>query len=280
MWTGSHCSGFGAVEGDSIIIRSLSVIPRIQTFESTEPFQLHPALVNLRMIPKHGFPSSVEHDRLEPDTLSYYELSQSITEALGPESKASYGSALILLSVLRGLIYESVHRQLDLDGTKNLVKLKEEDVPFALELTVEFPSLISLAGRLSVSTSSGLPNLTRIYIHEIKAYTIIGILDRERTQKQVVLVSLLLWNLQTSPIDIQEITRSVYENLIRSNFKTVEALADSIAKHVLAFKSDISTKPIQKVTVTVEKPEAVSCAAGAGVEITRSYRDYPLLFKT
>ncbi|OAV96057.1 hypothetical protein PTTG_02271 [Puccinia triticina 1-1 BBBD Race 1] len=263
---------FAPTEWDSILIRSLSVLPRIQASVASQPSQLHPALVHLRVIPRAGFSSSIASDQLGPDTLSYFELSQTITDALSPAREETYQSAIHLLYKLGSLICDSINTPLALnrDDSGGHQPLHNHPTGFDFELAIEFPSLISLASRLSVSRSTVSPQFTRIHIQEIKTYSIIGILPHERTQKQTMLVSLLLSTCTGSSFDIQGLTRSVYEAVTESSFQTVEALADCIAKHVLAFQNNPSSKFISKVTVTVEKPEAVSCASGAGVEITRS----------
>ncbi|KAA1084069.1 hypothetical protein PGT21_016384 [Puccinia graminis f. sp. tritici] len=260
---------FGPVERDSVIIRSLSVIPRIGDEKSSEQ-EHQPALLHLRVIPWDGFSGSIKHDRLCSDTLSYFDLSKRIISRLSHE--LPFPSVHHLLDELQLSILRDIEEQQALNGAR-LIDASPHPPRVDYELTIEFPSLISLANRLSLSRSTTFPDLTRIQIDEIKTYSIIGILPHERTQKQTMLISLVLWNRQSSPLDIQSLTRSVYQKVIESEFHTVEALADSISKHVLNFQGShppSTPKSIERVTVTVEKPEAVSCAAGVGVQITRS----------
>jgi dihydroneopterin aldolase len=291
---------FGPVERDSIIIRSLSVMPRISDKTSSEQDTHQPALVHLRVVPWDGFSGSIKHDRLCSDTLSYFDLSKRIIGRLSHE--LPFPSVHHLLDELQLSILRDIEEQQAINGARLIDAFAPPRVDY--ELTIEFPSLISLANRLSLSRSTTIPDLTRIQIDEIKTYSIIGILPHERTQKQTMLISLVLWNKQSLPLDIQSLTRSVYQvriyyfylsvswrqepstlilcymdkkkkiqKIIESEFHTVEALADSIAKHVLNFQGShppSTSKAIERVTVSVEKPEAVSCAAGVGVQITRS----------
>lgn len=53
-----------------------------------------------------------------------------------------------------------------------------------------------------------------------------------------------------------------------SSFETLEALAARIAKTAL------DSFPVQEITVSVEKPSALSFVEGAGVEITRRKESY------
>jgi len=269
-------SPFGPVEQDSIIIRSLSAISRIQNTETPGKNELQPTVVHLRVIPSDGFSSSIKHDQLDQDTISYFDLSEEISGCLHPDPSNSFVSVHDLISKLQISILRDIETQQQGFNPPNSVGPDSHGTPpapptrFDYLLSLEFPSIISLATLLTISRSSAVPNLTRIHIHQIKIHAIIGILPHERTKKQSVIVSLVLWNINTLPLDIQALTQSVYDTVSHTIFQTVEALANAIAAHVLAFHNNQISRSIKRVTVTVEKPQAVSYASGVGVEVTRS----------
>ncbi|OJJ51472.1 hypothetical protein ASPZODRAFT_127547 [Penicilliopsis zonata CBS 506.65] len=107
-------------------------------------------------------------------------------------------------------------------------------------------------------------------IEGIRCHCILGVNSHERVEKQAVIISLvfegpgqLAWG--STVIDTyQAMTRAVAEKVEETSFQTVEALATFIARIATV---DFSN---ERVTVTVEKPSALSFVERSGVEITRS----------
>ncbi|PLW34162.1 hypothetical protein PCANC_20079 [Puccinia coronata f. sp. avenae] len=254
-------------ETHSIFIRSLMVLPRILSAETPGQNELHPAAVSLKLFPRGGFSSSIKHDRLDPDTLSYFDLSEEISSLINSNDTNSFASVHDLLSGIQTRIVLNIQKQ-QCSNPSNPAGLDSERTPppdthVDYNLTIDFSSLISLAKQLTVSRTSTIQLHTQIHIQQISIYTMIGILPHERTKKQSVLVSLMLSNCNTLPLDIQALTHSVYETVSQSSYQTVEALADAIATHTLAFQNNQVTNSINNVTVTVEKPQAVSYASSS-----------------
>ncbi|KAJ1973462.1 trifunctional dihydropteroate synthetase [Dimargaris xerosporica] len=130
-----------------------------------------------------------------------------------------------------------------------------------------------------VPTAAGVKMLPdRIFVRDLRCSTIIGVNPWEREAKQVVVIQLQLWvHLDTSPLaedyvpphhNYRTIVRTLIQLVEASQFKTVEALASTIARTV------IIRCQVPKLTVRVEKPSALAFAAGAGVELTRMLTDY------
>jgi FolB domain-containing protein len=116
----------------------------------------------------------------------------------------------------------------------------------------------------------------KIYITDLSLRCIIGINDWERTQKQDVLINVILYtdlkkpcqtdNLKDS-IDYKEIKGEIIAMVENSSFNLIERLAGEIAKICLAHS------PVKAVKARVDKPGALRFAKSVGVEIVRTRSD-------
>ncbi len=115
-------------------------------------------------------------------------------------------------------------------------------------------------------------NDDKIFIKDLRFQCILGIHPREREQAQEVVLNLTIFTSTKAAAATDDLLESVdYESLSQRVIdlaqnkqpKTVEALAEDIATMCL------SMSKVEKVTVRIEKPQALSYAAAAGVEITR-----------
>ena len=115
--------------------------------------------------------------------------------------------------------------------------------------------------------------MDKIFITNLLIRAIIGVNDRERETPQDILINVTL-DTDTRPaarsddiadcIDYADLSKKIRALVERARRFTVEALAEDIA--VLCLNS----LRVQKVTVRVEKPKAVTGAESVGVEIERS----------
>ncbi|KAJ1967917.1 trifunctional dihydropteroate synthetase [Dispira parvispora] len=119
------------------------------------------------------------------------------------------------------------------------------------------------------------PHQDCIFVRDLRLSTVVGVNPWERESTQVVVLTLRLWvHLDTTATTVHDyvplqhnyrtIVRTVSEYVEQSSFKTVEALASAVAR------VSILKCCVEKITVQVEKPSALSFAEGAGVEITRT----------
>ncbi|CAG8551921.1 7820_t:CDS:2 [Rhizophagus irregularis] len=123
----------------------------------------------------------------------------------------------------------------------------------------------------------------KIIIKDLEVHNIIGVDSWERVKKQPVIINLIIYtdiskagdtdHLPYS-IDYSSITKSITKFSEESSFKSIEALADAIAKLC------ITEFHISKVNIRLEKPKALLHAKCAGVEITRTKEDYDELSKS
>jgi len=116
------------------------------------------------------------------------------------------------------------------------------------------------------------PVSDRIIINDLFLRTIIGVNDEERTNRQDVLVNLVL-TVDTraagrsddinDTVNYRTLTKRVIDLVEGSRYFLVEKLAEEIARVCL------EDRRVQDVSVTVEKPAALRFAKSVGVSIHR-----------
>ncbi|CAG8584448.1 3735_t:CDS:1 [Funneliformis caledonium] len=117
----------------------------------------------------------------------------------------------------------------------------------------------------------------KIIIKDLEVHNIIGVDSWERVKKQPIIINLTIYanisqagntdHLQYS-INYGTVTKVVTKFSEESSFKSIEALADAIAKLCI---TEFDTT---RVNIRLEKPKALLHAKCAGVEITRTKDDY------
>jgi FolB domain-containing protein len=111
-----------------------------------------------------------------------------------------------------------------------------------------------------------------IFIRHLHTRCTIGVHPEERKQKQDVSISISLFgdfikacmhdDIEDT-VDYSALEHSIVEMVQESSFFLVERLAERIAEVCLDYER------VHKVTVTVEKPEALARARSVGITITR-----------
>jgi FolB domain-containing protein len=118
--------------------------------------------------------------------------------------------------------------------------------------------------------------MDKIFITDLLARGVIGVSDRERAQKQDIVINIIL-NADTRKgaisdniddcVNYRTVAKAAIAHAESAERYTVEALAADIAKICLEMPS------VEGVTVRVEKPGAVRFSRSVGVEIYRSKED-------
>ena len=115
--------------------------------------------------------------------------------------------------------------------------------------------------------------MDKIFIRDLRVSTIIGTLPQERNiPRQITLNIVLYSDLERAgksddladTVDYQALSEKICEHGEQSSFLLIEKFAAQTAELCLGF----STK-IAKVEVTLDKPEAIECAASVAVQIIR-----------
>jgi D-erythro-7,8-dihydroneopterin triphosphate epimerase len=112
----------------------------------------------------------------------------------------------------------------------------------------------------------------KIIIRELRTRCVLGVTEEERRQKQEVVITLTLATDCRTPgrsdrfidaVDYRALKRRVLAAVEPSSFFLLEALAEYIAQVCL------EPRAVTAVTVSVDKPGALSYARSVAVEITR-----------
>ncbi len=117
----------------------------------------------------------------------------------------------------------------------------------------------------------------KIYIRDLSIRCIIGVNENERTEKQDVVINVILFTdtrkagqtdaLEDS-VDYKRVKKTILSLVENSEFLLIEKLADEIAKVCL------DDSKVQKVNVSVDKPGALRYTRSVAVEIVRTRECY------
>ncbi|CAH7665839.1 Dihydroneopterin aldolase-domain-containing protein [Phakopsora pachyrhizi] len=292
-------SPFELSERDSIFLKSLTISPRIRVtrtwlagkksllppvssnHETLEAKIENSVLVHVRAFPEDSLNQSASQDSLGDDTICYKELSDFI---LNRTSKVIYEDFVDLSKDL----FHSIIRQFGCKTVELMINVESS----SKSTEKEFGSH-SFRG-LSITHSFKRPEYYQLRICDLRFDCLIGLLEFERCMRQPVVINLTFWSVKFK-LNVDKILSEVSKNVMNSNFFTVEALADSISKQLIDLaklktfrivdsdnqrtNEGVSTVSsgtngdefdFEKLSVTVDKPDAISSALGAGVEICRS----------
>ncbi len=117
----------------------------------------------------------------------------------------------------------------------------------------------------------------KIYIRDLEIRCIIGVNQVERTEKQDVVINIILFtdtrkagrtDALADSVDYKRVKKSILSLVESSEFLLIEKLADEIAKVCL------DDSKVQKVNVTVDKPGALRYTRSVAVEIVRTRESY------
>jgi D-erythro-7,8-dihydroneopterin triphosphate epimerase len=127
-----------------------------------------------------------------------------------------------------------------------------------------------------MDNKEALDKLDKIHITDLRLQCLIGINDWERSQKQDVLINVILFADLKKPcrtdrledsIDYKEIKKEIIAMVENSSFYLIERLAEEITRICLAHPI------VNAARVKVDKPGALRYAKSVGVEILRMQTD-------
>jgi D-erythro-7,8-dihydroneopterin triphosphate epimerase len=127
-----------------------------------------------------------------------------------------------------------------------------------------------------MDTGENFDKLDKIYITDLRLQCIIGVNDWERTQKQDVIINVILYADLKKPcrtdrledsVDYKEIKKEIIAMVENSDFNLIERLAEEITRICLAHQIVIAAR------IRVDKPGALRYAKSVGVEIFRERKD-------
>lgn len=114
-----------------------------------------------------------------------------------------------------------------------------------------------------------------VFIRDLEVKTVIGVFDWERKIRQRLVFNLELGtdfsaaavsDELADTLDYKAISHAIEEMAEASSYQLVEALVDAVAKMV------IQQFEVRWLSITLDKPGAVSCAKSVGVKIERGQK--------
>ncbi|KAJ3278336.1 trifunctional dihydropteroate synthetase [Borealophlyctis nickersoniae] len=266
---------------DKIIVRDLNV-RNIIGVDAWERSKRQPLNINIQI--HTNVDASGEHDLLS-ESINYGTVAKTVQEF---SERTAYRSVEALASgIARVCVRDCKAERVTVQVEKPRALLHAACA--GVEITRSREDIDRLDEMRTAASSAHVPlppagedvvGEDKIFVKDLTLNTIIGVNPWEREEKQRVVVSLTI-HLRFQPTLLIEdhvpkmhnyrtITRTISRYVEQSRYKTVEALALSIAKVM------VESCHVPKVTVRVEKPSALVFAAGAGIEITRDRASFGL----
>ncbi|KGM92664.1 dihydroneopterin aldolase [Paracoccidioides brasiliensis Pb18] len=190
----------------------------------------------------------------------------------------AYNAADVAFTLARDTIQSSAIAQgLDMAGTEVDISIHLPKAILRAEKGLKHQAIY----RATKPGAQAIDETQHIYrIDSLRCNCIVGVNPHEREVKQAVLVSLVFqkrngidprydWIVQA----LQNVARHIANDIEKSSFKTVEALAQQIANTAMQYTD------FNEVTVCVEKPSAIAFVEYSGIEITRTRGDVNLQLK-
>ncbi|KAI9599427.1 Dihydropteroate synthase-like protein [Syncephalis fuscata] len=261
---------FSLLEDDWIMVQDL----RVHAILGRDAWERSPTQpVVLSLAAQVDVAKAGKHDRLA-DSVSYGDLArvaQKFTEASSYRSMEALGNALshLLLDT-----YAIQRLRICIEKPRALLHAEAAGIQIERTLADFIPKTSDndILGRLAINTTEDNND------ERLRLNTIIGINSWERVNKQVVLVHLRVHpdarqrytssSAVSSAYNFRTIVHTIAQLVEESNFKTVEALANTIARIC------IERCHVPKVSVLTEKPSALRFARAAAIQITRCRDDY------
>ncbi|KAJ1917979.1 trifunctional dihydropteroate synthetase [Tieghemiomyces parasiticus] len=253
---------------DQIVIRNLT-LRNIIGVDSWERVKRQPVVVSVQ-VATESIEAAARHDRVA-DTVNYGTLCKAVTAF--SEASAFRSVEALAFGILRICLDHPRSRRATVKIEKPSALLHAAAAGVELTRTrEEIPDLVNTAQVVEAPMPAN--RLDRIFVRDLRLSTVVGVNPWEREATQIVVVNLDLWvTLSAAALtgdhvpeqhNYRTIVRTVSQYVEQSRFKTVEALASAIAR------ISILRCQVDRITVRVEKPSALSFAEGAGVEITRT----------
>ncbi|KAK0501533.1 Dihydropteroate synthase [Armillaria luteobubalina] len=126
----------------------------------------------------------------------------------------------------------------------------------------------------------------RYFCEDVECHAIIGVNPAERLEKQLVRFNISIDHPGYLPgtgkfLDFRSLIRRLYENVGKTDFLTLEALASYTALESLKeLRVFLRGDQAPSINIKAAKPYALVFASASEVEVCRTFSDYPSEFKT
>ncbi|CCH42162.1 Folic acid synthesis protein [Wickerhamomyces ciferrii] len=213
-----------------------------------------PQPINISVRLRTDFNKASESDDLKY-SLNYAVISRNITEHFENNKYKNFKSLENIANSVSNVILDESkgggdNVEIKVSGEKT--EIRAEDIEITINRFKQDGQVHKIEGTVD-----------SIKISSLKLLTLIGVFTFERFKKQFVTIDLDIKYDTANPVDYYKIIEDIVTYVENANFKTVEALIDSVAQLVIQNNA-------LEVTAKVEKPNAITFSQGVGVEVTRS----------
>ncbi|CAO3698949.1 unnamed protein product [Rhizopus stolonifer] len=245
---------------DKILVKNL-VLKNVAGVEAWQRLKEQPVVITVALYTDISAAGNTDH---VTNTIHYGHVTKAITK-LGEKSRFASLEALAHAIVHLGCVqFGAARTQVTVEQPKALLHASASGVKLARSQQ-DF-SADPITGEMS-----GLGVEDEMYVRDLRLHTIVGVNPWEREEKQVVIINLQVFpsNLpyhgkeETKSHHLRTIVRTLTRHIEASGYKTIEALAVTVARLAL------EKCHVNKITVRVEKPSAILFADCSGLEVTR-----------
>ncbi|ODQ66412.1 Dihydropteroate synthase [Nadsonia fulvescens var. elongata DSM 6958] len=239
-----------ATKSDTVYVRDL----KLKTVVGSDVWlRSEPQPINVSLWMKHDIAPSGETDDL-PHSLNYAVITREVSALV--ESNQFSGLESLAQAVAETVLSDEC-------GAK-WVKIQIDEPEASLYAKSTSITTVRKRGPKAIVSEDSV--LDFVSVGNLQVSTLIGVNITERLHRQNVVVGFTIYKEMNKPeavVNIREVTSAVNDFVQASTFKTIEALVTCVAQK-------IESMGYNNTTVRIEKPNALTFADAAGIEITRN----------
>ncbi|ORE04842.1 Dihydropteroate synthase [Rhizopus microsporus var. microsporus] len=247
---------------DKILVKNL-VLKNIAGVEAWQRLKEQPVVITVALYTDISAAGNTDH---VTNTIHYGHVTKAITKLSEKTSFQSLEELAYAIVKLCCVQFGAARTQVTVEQPKALLHAAASGVK--LTRAREDFEQDDLTGAVS-----GLGVEDEMFVRDLRLHTIVGVNPWEREEKQVVIVNLQVYpsaipydkvfEKENKSYNLRTIVRTLTRHIEDSGYKTIEALAVTLARLAL------EKCHVNKITVRVEKPSAILFADCSGLEVTR-----------
>ncbi|KAK0239138.1 Dihydropteroate synthase [Armillaria nabsnona] len=245
--------------------------------EPTKP-TLQPIFITLSI--PYDIKNAADNDDLE-NSISYSALASAVRAALSPTSSAEFTPVFDSLECVGCRICDLLLSESPYRSALHQIQLKISQTKAPLHCRA-----IGIESSAARSADSWYVDRISYFCEDIECHAIIGVNPAERLEKQLVRFNISIDHPGYLPgtgkfLDFRSLIRRLYENVGKTDFLTLEALASYTALESLKeLRLFLRGDQAPSINIKAAKPYALVFASASEVEVCRTFSDYPSEFKT
>lgn len=239
---------------------------------------LQPIFITLSI--PYDIKNAADNDDLE-NSISYSALASAVRAALSPTSSAEFTPVFDSLECVGCRIYDLLLSESPYRSSLHQIRLKISQPKAPLHCCA-----VGIESSATRSADSWCLDRIRYFCEDVECHAIIGVNPAERLEKQLVRFNISIDHPGYLPgtgkfLDFRSLIRRLYENVGKTDFLTLEALASYTALESLKeLRVFLRGDQAPSINIKAAKPYALVFASASEVEVCRTFSDYPSEFKT